>query len=88
MIALAGMLAHLALYFLMFAMPLTGVIAWFGRNEIAADLHEMGQLIPTLLIGLHVLGALAEHFMFGQNTLLRMFRTEANVPRKAVWPRK
>jgi cytochrome b561 len=84
----AGMLAHLALYLLMFAMPLTGAIAWFGHSEIAAELHELGQRILALLIGLHVLGALVEHFIFGQNTLLRMFRTEGNVPRKAALPRK
>ena len=32
-------MTHLALYLLMFALPLTGAIAWFGRSEIAADLR-------------------------------------------------
>lgn len=85
-ITLAGILNHLALYLLLFAMPLTGAIAWFGFNDIAAELHEYGRLILIALIILHVLGALAEHFVFGQNTLLRMFRTEANLPRKAGTP--
>ncbi len=84
----AGILAHLALYLLMFAMPLTGAIAWFGHREIAAELHELGRLLLIPLIGLHVLGALAEHFVFGQNTLLRMFRTEANLPRKVASPQR
>ena len=83
----AGMLAHLALYLMMFAMPLTGAIAWFGHSEIAADLHELGELTLTMLIGLHVVGALAEHFIFGQNTLLRRSRAEANVLRNAALPR-
>lgn len=88
LVAWAGMLAHLALYLLMFAMPLTGIVAWFGHSEIAADLHEMGRFLLVILIGLHVLGALAEHFIFGQNTLLRMLRTKANRPRKAAVSRK
>lgn len=32
-------MTHLALYLLMFALPLTGAIAWFGHSEIAADLR-------------------------------------------------
>lgn len=87
-IAWAGQMAHLALYLMLFAMPLSGAFAWFGHSEIAADLHELGQLLLTLLIGLHVMGALVEHFFFRQNTLLRMFHSEANVPRKAALPRK
>ena len=79
----AGMLNHLALYVMMFAMPLTGAMAWFGFNDIAAEAHELGRLVIIALIVLHVLGALAEHFVFGQNTLLRMFRSKATLPRKA-----
>lgn len=71
----SGNLTHLALYLMMFAMPATGAIAWFGYSEIAASLHEWGRWVLILLIVLHVAGALAEHFLFGQNTLMRMFRT-------------
>ncbi|MDP3959514.1 MAG: hypothetical protein Q8Q26_05495 [Pseudorhodobacter sp.] len=84
----AGILAHLALNLLMFAMPLTGAIAWFAHNEIAAELNELGRFLLTPLIGLHVLGALAEHFIFGQNNLLRMFRTEGNLSREVPFPRR
>ena len=82
----AGILNHLALYLLMFAMPLTGAIAWFGFSDIAAELHEFGRPILIALIALHVFGALVEHLVLGQNTLLRMFRTEENLPRKATPP--
>lgn len=70
-----GHLTHFTLYLMMFAMPATGAIAWFGFSEIAAGLHEWGWWALTLLIALHVAGALAEHFLFGQDTLMRMFRT-------------
>ena len=76
----------LALYLLMCAMPLTGAIAWFGFSDIAAELHELGRPILIALIALHVFGALVEHLVLGQNTLLRMFRTEENLPRKATPP--
>lgn len=78
----AGMLTHLALYLLMFAMPLTGALAWFGHDEIAAELHEYGRLLLIALIGLHVLGALVEHFVLGRDTMWRMFRAEASLRRK------
>ena len=84
----AGTLTHVALYLMLFAMPLSGATAWFGQSEIAAELHEYGRLVLIALIGLHVLGALTEHFVLGQNTLLRMFRTEANLPGKAAPPRR
>lgn len=47
-----------------------------------------GRFLLIALIGLHVRGALAEHLVFGQNTLLRMFRTEANLSRKVVLPQR
>lgn len=88
-ISWAGSVTHLALCLVMFAMPMTGAFAWFGNNEIAAELHELGRFMLIALNGLHVLGALVEHFVFGQNTLLRMFRTQANLPRNvASLPRK
>lgn len=84
----SGMLTHLALYLVMFAMPLTGALAWFGYSEVAAELHEAGRFILIVLIGLHVLGALAEHFVFGHNTLWRMFHTEATLPKTATLPKR
>jgi cytochrome b561 len=73
-----GHATHYLLYGFIFAMPLTGAIAWFFRIEVAAELHELGRLILVPAIGLHVLGALAEHFVFRNDTLMRMLRATAD----------
>jgi cytochrome b561 len=80
-----GYLTHFALYGFIFAMPLTGIAAWFGHADAAAELHELGRLILIPVIAFHVLGAFAEHFVFRNNALLRMLSpkvgpTEAKLP--------
>lgn len=69
-----GYATHAMLYGFIFAMPITGAIAWFGGSELSAELHEIGRLVLVPLIGLHVLGALAEHFVFRNDSLMRMIR--------------
>ena len=69
-----GYATHFLLYGFIFAMPLTGAIAWFLGIELSAEIHETGRLILIPTIGLHVLGALAEHFVFKNDTLIRMLR--------------
>jgi cytochrome b561 len=73
-INLLGLLTHLALYGLIFLMPLTGAVAWFGHNDLAAELHEFGRLALIVLILLHVAGAFVEHFVFRNDTIQRMLR--------------
>lgn len=68
---------HYALYGLMFFMPLTGALAWFGGSEDAGDLHEAGQALLIPLVLLHVGGALAEHFVFRNDSLVRIIRPDA-----------
>jgi len=67
-----GHAAHILLYGFIFIMPITGLIAWFGGVELSAELHELGRLILIPIIGLHVLGAFAEHFVFHNDSLRRM----------------
>ncbi len=69
-----GHAVHILLYGFIFFMPLTGAIAWFFGVEYSAELHEIGRLILVPAIGLHVIGALAEHFVFRNDTLKRMLR--------------
>ena len=69
-----GEATHIALYVMIFAMPLTGLIAWLFAIEGIAALHEIGRLLFIPIIGLHVVGALAEHFVFRNDGLMRMFR--------------
>jgi cytochrome b561 len=65
---------HFLLYGFIFAMPLTGAIAWFGGIEVSAEIHEFGRLVLIPLIGLHILGGLTEHFVFRNDTLMRMLK--------------
>lgn len=67
-----GHATHILLYGFIFIMPLTGLVAWFGGIELSAVLHELGRLILIPAIALHVLGALAEHFVFHNDSLRRM----------------
>ena len=69
-----GYATHVALYAFIFGMPVTGAIAWFGGIEISAEIHEFGRLVLIGLISLHLAGALAEHFVSRNDTLLRMVR--------------
>lgn len=69
-----GYATHLLLYVFIVAMPVTGAIAWFGMSEGSAEIHEIGRLILIPLIGLHALGAFAEHFVFRNDALMRMLR--------------
>ena len=71
-----GHAAHLALYGFLIGMPVTGAIAWFTGLELSAELHELGRLILIPLIAAHVLGALAEHFVFKTDSLIRMLGTD------------
>ena len=80
----AGHAAHLLLYGFLFAMPLTGAIAWFTGLELSAELHELGRLILIPLILLHALGALAEHFVFRTDSLKRMLRADPQGRRRRL----
>lgn len=73
-----GVAVHMLLYGFIFAMPLTGALAWFFGLEVGAELHELGRLVLIPAIGLHALGALGEHFVFRNDTLKRMLGASAN----------
>lgn len=68
----AAHLAHLALYALMILMPLSGLAAWFGRVEVAGEVHEALRLALLGLIALHVLAALWHQFWLKDGLLQRM----------------
>jgi cytochrome b561 len=69
-----GRATHFALYFLIFALPITGLLAWFGRMEAIAEVHEIGRFVLIPVIGFHIAGAFAEHFVFQNDSVLRMLR--------------
>jgi cytochrome b561 len=72
LVNIIGHAAHIALYGFLIGMPVTGAIAWFTGLELSAELHELGRLVLIPLIAAHVLGALAEHFVFKTDSLMRM----------------
>ncbi len=71
---MAAHLGHLALYALMIALPLSGVLAWFGGVSSAAEAHEAMRVALLALVGLHVLAALWHQFWLKDGLMLRMKR--------------
>lgn len=72
-LTLAGHAGHSALYVLMIALPVTGLLAWFGGFNALADLHS-GPLKALLwvVISLHVVAALYHQFIRKDGLLNRM----------------
>lgn len=64
---------HGAIYAILIAMPVAGLLAWFQDNRWGADIHQMLWVPLLVLIGVHVAGALVQHLVFGSPVLMRMF---------------
>lgn len=71
----AGDLGHILLYVLMIALPVTGLLAWFGGMSFLADIHGgvLKALLWVLITG-HVLAAIYHHFVLKDGLLNRMRR--------------
>jgi cytochrome b561 len=70
---LAGDAGHILLYVLMIALPVTGLLAFYGGIESLGELH--GELLKTFLwivIALHVAAAFYHHFVLKDGLLNRM----------------
>jgi cytochrome b561 len=67
---------HLALYGLMILMPISGLAAWFGGIEAAAEAHEVMKPLLLVLVAVHVLAALWHQFWLKDGLLLRMKRPQ------------
>ena len=72
----AGALGHLVLYALMLALPISGLIAWFGRVDAAGGAHEVMTNLLLLVVALHVLAALYHQYIRKDRLLLRMMRPQ------------
>ena len=71
--ALAGSLGHLGLYVLMIALPVTGLLAWFGGISDLGEVHgEVLKVLLWLLIIGHVGASLYHHFVLKDGLLDRM----------------
>ncbi len=74
MAILGGKLAHLALYGFLILLPLTGALAYFGQNDLAAEVHEFLQWLLVPLLIAHAVGAFIEHAIFRNSSLTRMLK--------------
>lgn len=68
---------HGLLYLLLLVMVASGGAAWFGGVEFAFAVHGTMRFLLLALILLHVVGALAHHFVFKTDVLRRMTRPRA-----------
>jgi cytochrome b561 len=66
-------IAHALLYFLLLALPLTGIAAYYLGYSGAGDVHaDILKVILWVLIAGHVVGALVHQFYWKTNVLRRM----------------
>ena len=72
LITVASAIVHGLLYLVLLALPMTGMAAWFGLIETAADVHEVLFTTGLVLVAAHVLAALFHQFVIKDNLLSRM----------------
>ncbi|NJM83604.1 MAG: cytochrome b [Tabrizicola sp.] len=65
---------HVLFYLLLIGVPITGLAAWFGGIESAAELHELAKPAFVLLILGHTLAALWHQFRLKDGLITRMLR--------------
>jgi cytochrome b561 len=68
---------HLGLYAAMVLMPLSGLAAWFGSVQLAAQGHAVLKFVLVALVLLHVSGALYHHFVLKDGLIDRMRRARS-----------
>ena len=70
-----GQVVHVTLYGLMIVAPITGLVAWFGLNGTAGEVHAWLKPAFILLIAVHVLAALWHQFWLKDGLMERMRRS-------------
>ena len=68
---LAAKATHWAFYALLFAAPLTGLLAYYLWDWMG-DVHALAKPVFIAFIGIHALAALFHHFVLRDATLRRM----------------
>lgn len=79
LLGLVATVVHTLIYVLIFALPLSGLAAWFGGVAPAAEAH--GGPLRIALIGLvliHIAGALVQQFVFRSGVIGRMMKPRAS----------
>lgn len=71
---LAGQVNHWVFYIVLIALPLGGLLAWYGRSDTAASLHAFLANALPWFIAAHVLGALTHQYVFRDHLINRIVR--------------
>ena len=80
LIQLVADAVHMAIYGLLLLLPLSGLVAWFIGAAWAASSHVLLQTCLLGMIGVHVTGALFQHFIRRSDVIMRMLRTAPDRP--------
>ena len=78
MMKLAARVVHAALYAAIFLMPITGILAWYFGIELAREYHGRIENAIYIILVLHVVGSLYQHFMAKTDVLRRMLWPSSN----------
>lgn len=65
-------LTHWALYALLLAIPVAGLVAWIAGSRDAGEIHETLTTVLLALAGLHVAGALYHQLLLKDGLMRRM----------------
>lgn len=69
---LVAKVVHIGLYALMFALPISGAVAWFGSVGAAGEAHEVMKALLLAFVGLHIVGAVYHQVVMKDGIMKRM----------------
>jgi cytochrome b561 len=77
MMKLAGEAGHVGLYVLMIALPVTGLLGWYGGLEVLSELHGgVLKVLLWLVIAGHVVAAFYHQFVLKDGLMNRMRKAQ------------
>ena len=67
---------HFLMYAAIFIMPLSGMGAWFGGQEFAANVHGIFRVVLLVSVLLHIAGAVYQQYVLKTDIIKRMMKAE------------
>ncbi len=67
---------HILLYAVIFAMPVTGALAWYAGIHAMGEVHQLAKPLIIAAILLHAAAAFWHHFILKSNVLVRMLKPQ------------
>ena len=65
-------ITHFLLYAILFYMPVAGFLTWLTGLEWIAETHKLAWDALLIVAGVHIIGALVNHFYYKNDVLRRM----------------